>query len=298
MSDSMAKVVHDGGMKRGESLRWLERGVRATVMGMIVAATCYTVSVFGALWGEWRQMKGTPVSQQPYDTSINPTAAILPLAGHWSFAELDWELRSSHLRLADVESRLACFGQPISSEAAASLPDVSQELLELAEILKLRPIDHAGMQTYRVDQPGLKAQFTLCIASGRPKLAALAVAVAHSEEQWQLVEVRRRTRTSGVVSGDFLLPLPSHALRCGARQTNEGRVLLELVSLNTTADELLSNWKNAGWEVRESDFGNGNDFSFLCARGERVVYAWSADPHDSLRSLMLVDAAASANTGH
>jgi hypothetical protein len=198
--------------------------------------------------------------------------------------------------MPDVVQRFACLRESIASESAAALPDASRELLELVASLKLKPIDHGGTRVYCVEEPGLKAQVTLCMVAGQPKVATVGVAIPHGDDQWQLFELRPRTGTTTTVSGGFLLPLPSNARRSGARQTDDGRPLLELVSLRTTADELVSHWKKAGWEVRASDFGNGRDFSFLCARGDEVVYAWSADPHDELRNLMLVDAATGANT--
>lgn len=291
----MVWVIHAYRMRRDASLRWVGRGVRAAVLVMIFAACCYTASVYGVLWAEWRQVKRTP-GLQPTSVAGIDAAGILPLAGHWSFADLDWELRSSHGGVADVVRRFACLRESIASETAAALPDASQELLELVANLKLKPIDRGGMRVYCVEEPGLKAQVTLCMVAGQPKLATMGVAIPHGDDQWQLFELRPRTENTTTKTGGFLLPLPSPARRSGARQTDDGRPLLELVSLRTTADELVSHWKKAGWEVRPGDFGNGHDFSFLCARGDEVVYAWSSDPQDELRNLMLVDAAASANT--
>ena len=63
---------------------------------------------------------------------------------------------------------------------------------------------------------------------------------------------------------------------------------MEFVSLHSDADTLVSSWKTAGWEVRPSGLGNPGSFSYLCARGDEVVYAWSADSPDALENLMLV----------
>jgi len=55
-------------------------------------------------------------------------------------------------------------------------------------------------------------------------------------------------------------------------------------------------WKEDGWEVRPSGLMGSDAFSFLCARGPDVVYAWSADPAESLKNLMLVRTANPSDT--
>jgi hypothetical protein len=93
-----------------------------------------------------------------------------------------------------------------------------------------------------------------------------------------------------------LLPLPAGAHRSGGRFADDGRVLLELISLDSTADKLVADWKKAGWQIRPSGIANPADFSVLCARGNDTVYAWSGDPHDSLQNLMLVNTPTPADT--
>jgi hypothetical protein len=126
----------------------------------------------------------------------------------------------------------------------------------------------------------------------------MAAAFPQNAERWQYFELipRRSTAASPVATKPQLLPLPLGARRDGGRFADDGRPLLELVSLDSNAEELFSLWKTAGWEVHPSGAGSRDDFSFLCARGNDVIYAWSADPRSSLQNLMLVRTPTSSDT--
>ena len=93
-----------------------------------------------------------------------------------------------------------------------------------------------------------------------------------------------------------LLPLPTGATRSGGRYDDAGQLIMEFVSLDTTADELTKSWKAAGWEVRPSGFGDGHEFSYLCGRVRRNDLRLDADPANSLKNLMLVRSPAAADT--
>jgi hypothetical protein len=72
---------------------------------------------------------------------------------------------------------------------------------------------------------------------------------------------------------------------------------LEFVSLDTKADALLRDWTNAGWETRVSGLAEPGDFSYLAVRDGETIYAWSSDPAEGLKNLMLVRTPADADTG-
>ena len=93
------------------------------------------------------------------------------------------------------------------------------------------------------------------------------------------------------------MPLPPDATRSGGRFDEDGQLLLELVSVTSTADHLLAAWRKAGWEVRPSGLGQPGDFTYLCARGADVIYVWSADPPKAIANLMLVRTPDAADTG-
>jgi hypothetical protein len=94
----------------------------------------------------------------------------------------------------------------------------------------------------------------------------------------------------------FLLPLPAGAARVGGRFADDGHALLELITLSSTANQLIATWNAAGWEIRPAGFGAAAEFRYLCARGDQVIYAWSADEPGALQNLMLVRAPSNADT--
>jgi hypothetical protein len=71
---------------------------------------------------------------------------------------------------------------------------------------------------------------------------------------------------------------------------------MELITLDATGSDLLASWKAAGWEIRHSGFADSAEFSYLCARGDEVVYAWSAEEPAAIQNLMLVRTPAPADT--
>jgi hypothetical protein len=214
---------------------------------------------------------------------------LLPLAGQWSFGEMDWTFRSQLVEPNEIANRFAAAAASAGGNSSSEFPDVGQELLDLARNLEIEPIRRGNNQLYLLDRPELKAQLVVRVVDGREKAAALAAAFPQDEGQWQLFEfVPRRTGENFKTNAAHLLPLPAAAKRTGGRFDDDGRLLLELVDVALVAKTLLSSWKNAGWDVRPTQFAGTEDFSYLCIRGNEVVYAWSANPRDSITKLMLV----------
>jgi hypothetical protein len=265
------------------------RACRAALLVLVVAAGCYVAYGFGRLYAEWRQT-GRPIDESsPATFDPNVLTPAMPLDGPWSFAQLDWDIRSQIVSSADVFARFETFADAPGEANDEQLPDVSPELVDLAESLEVKAVNRGGNQVYRLDRPNLKAQLLVRIVTGAPKVVALAAALPQDHDRWQLLELTPRgaTESSAAVLPQ-LLPLPPGARRDGGRFANDGRALLELVSLDSTAEELFSVWKAAGWDVRPNGAASVHEFSYLCARGSEVIYAWSADPRDALKNLMLV----------
>ncbi len=260
-----------------------------TLWLFIVVGACYVAYGYSRLWKEWREIA------QPIDpafaTEFDPAvlAPTMPLEGPWSFAKLDWDVRSQLVAPAEVAERFEKLAASPATTRDEQLPDVSSELVELAEQLGAQPIEHAGNRVFQLERPNLKARLIARTVVSQLKVVALAVALPHSAEQWQFFELIPRGATgNSAATLPQLLPLPPGARRDGGRFANDGQALLELVSLDATADELFSVWKAAGWEVRPNGAGSPHEFSYLCARGIEVIYAWSADPRDAIKNLMLV----------
>jgi len=261
-------------------------------MGMLltmVAGLMYVAYGYGQLFAEWRQAAAGPVA--PAKTTafeLNPMMGSLPLEGPWIFADLEWDLRSTIVNAKDVDAKLDALRVPPSGELK-NFPDASLELLELIQSLPLQPVELSGCQLYAISRSGLKAQLLLRKVEGSTKVLTCAGGFAQDNQHWQMFELAPRAASIHSAEHEsHLLPLPAGAVRRGGRFADDGRLLLELISLGTDSDSLITAWRGAGWEVRPSGLGVEGGFSYLCARGNDVIYAWSADPSESLQSLMLV----------
>jgi hypothetical protein len=177
------------------------------------------------------------------------------------------------------------------------LPDVSDKFLALVRDLNITPVEHAGNQIYKLDRPEIRGQLVTRDFGGHAKIVSLAVATPHEGEQWLLHELTpRQAAETTPTPVDHLLPVPAGARREGGKFGIDGELLLELISLNSNADDLLRAWRTAGWDIHETGLGDGDAFSYLCARGDDTIYVWSADERNSLQNLMLVRSPSSGDT--
>ena len=273
----------------GDTRNRFARHVRTTLLFVVVAAACYVSYGLGKLWAEWRQA-ARPVTEVVATTSErSSTAMSMPLAGQWSFAELDWNLRSSLVPPSEVDQRLDSLVAAAASAEISDLPEMDDDLMELAAVLRLEPIERAGSQIYVLNRPGMKGRLVVRKVDGGSKVAGFVAAYPLDTDQWQVLEGTPRGFTkSADTATPHLLPLPPNSQRNGGRFGADGGLVMEFVSVRCDAAALLAKWKQAGWEVRASEMGSSDGFSYLCARGREVVYAWSPDPLGALENLMLV----------
>lgn len=275
----------------------LEAALRAVLIVAIVIAGWRVGRSYVELIGEWRQLAQPASSTRSSASKLDSMAAVLPLAGQWSFSESEWNLRTESKSARDVKVFFESLAKSPASETDAQLPDLDDELAELIGKFQIQPIERNGNQIYSLDLAGMKAQLVVRNVGGRHKSVGFAVAYTPGDGTWQLATFTPRAATSTLETEiPHLLPLPAEARRSGGRFDDDGRLLMELAELHSSADAIISTWKNAGWEVRPSGMGGPEDFSYLCARGDEVVYAWSADPRDALESLMLVRTPDEADT--
>lgn len=262
---------------------------RAVFLAVAVGAAWYLGSGFARLYREWQAAVEPPAESQTTAPELGAMASVLPLAGPWTFAEMDWNLRSETMKRGDVDRRFRKLSVTSPGEHAAELPDVGQELSDYIAKLQLLPVDRAGNSVYVLDKPSFKAELVVRDVAGKRKTVGMVVGLPTTGDDWQVFELTPRGLSPNAKLAEaHLLPLPSTAVRRGGRFADDGRLLLELISLDTNADALVSAWKDAGWEVCSSGLGDANAFSLLCAHGDEVIYALSANPRESLHNLMLV----------
>jgi hypothetical protein len=265
--------------------------LRLVILGVLVLAACYIAYGFGQLWAEWReaQQVSTHTKQPVAGAVLNPMVGALPLAGPWSFGDLEWNLKSTIVRTDEVPPRLEALCKPEPVANGAQLPDVGPELLEITTMLNLQPESRDGFELYRVNRHDLKGLLVARNIDGQAKVIAAAVAYPHAGDFWQLYELTPQGASPKIdTQAPHLLPLPENAVRRGGRFADDGRLLLELISLNSDEGSLIDLWRRAGWEVQPSGLGDAGGFSFLCRQGDDVMYAWSANSGEALKSLMLV----------
>ncbi len=215
--------------------------------------------------------------------------AALPLAGQWSFGGLDWNFASSTVQRDAIAARFETLQSTALQSPLQQLPDMGADLIEIASMLNVVPEVHEGYRIYRLGQPDLKAELITRDVGGRERAVAAACAYPQTDERWQLFElmpINASHKTTPQL--DHLLPLPANAVRRAGRFADDGRLLLEMITLNSNSDDVLKAWQSAGWEVHASGVGDPGAFSFFCARGNDVIYAWSANRPETLKTLMLV----------
>jgi hypothetical protein len=278
----------------------LARAFRTLLLIVTVAAGCYVAYGFGRLWAEWREMaRSAEIDDLKLAASSDASlhAPALPLDGPWSFAQLNWNIRSHIADPAEVFQRFEAQANAVRGANESALPDVSPELVETIESLQIKPTVRGDNLLYRYERGNLMAQMAVRVVDGKEKVVALAAAVRDGDDGWQFFEFTPGAATQEFTASEqHLLPLPPGARRDGGRFADDGQPLLELISIHSNFDELRCVWQNAGWEVVPSGLGGPNDFSYLCVRGDEVVYAWSANPPSELRDLMLVRTTNSADT--
>lgn len=282
-----------------KSPRWTAGLARLAILAAAFAICCVSAYRMGVLVSNWRHPVGAAALRRADATDLASLSPTMPLAGLWSFDELDWNMRSEWTSEAELPARFEAIARKTPRHAAEALPDADQDFLALAGALGVRSSERDGQRVYQLSRPGLQAQWITRDVAGTVKSCSFAVAYPSIDEEWQVFEFTPRTRNeiNEAYPSAHLLPLPADAHRDGGRFADDGRVLMEFVSLSSTADSLVRDWKAAGWEVRESGLAEPGKFSFLAVRGAETIYAWSSDPGGAVSELMLVRTPAGADTG-
>jgi len=262
---------------------------RRALMIVVIGALAYVAYGIGNLLSEWRNSV-RPIQPSARTNTLldaSPLNSALTLSGSWTFSNVDWNMRSGIIDAKDVETRLKTLAEPPTGETT-HYPDVSPEILRAIEFFHTVPVEHGDFLVYNCLRGELKAQLLARKVDGKLKAITMAVALPQSDGKFQIFELTPSGASSKNGESSHLLPLPDKATRLGARFADDGRLLLELITLDSNADSLKADWNKAGWEVRPSGLGDLHSYSLLCGRGNDVIYAWSADPPEALKTLMLV----------
>ena len=246
---------------------------RLICIGAIVWAGLITADAVGSL-----SNFNTPIPENITEPLIcSFPESLIPAHGFWTFADAEMSIE----QVSCSEGELNRHTQEILSSKPLPM-DAKQDASQLIAMAK----SNGATQTeciagtaWEIDTPSLR----LCLLASKSKtpfLVAAAIAFADGD-RWQLTKLTPKRSQS-----DRLLPLPADAQTCCTRQNDSGELQMELVNTSTSGEHLLRLWRKNGWRPQPSPWSTSESFSYLCVRGEEVVYAWSESLVGS-RTLML-----------
>jgi hypothetical protein len=172
----------------------LRRRVARWILPLLTFAVCCLVAFrIGEFLANRKHAAELAALRTGAAAESNPLAATMPLAGMWSFDELNWSIRSEIVPTSEVESKLSSLDATIVSDAS-TLPDIDADLAGLIEMLRVRPTERDGNQIYRLDRKSMKLQLVTRQVEGHSKTVACAMAYPHDDQNWQLYNSRPGAR--------------------------------------------------------------------------------------------------------
>jgi hypothetical protein len=95
-----------------------------------------------------------------------------------------------------------------------------------------------------------------------------------------------------------LLPLPEDTRTLCRRIGADHTVQMEIVTVNSTRQQILDLWQSAGWIVQPAPHERTGTFACYCGRGDEFVYAWSGSKTNRIETLMLVNSPHTGKPAH
>ncbi|MEM7313630.1 MAG: hypothetical protein AAF497_10815, partial [Planctomycetota bacterium] len=207
----------------------------------------------------------------------------LPAAGHWNYAGLPIQIQTSLLDQHQLRATLQRLEQRPDDP---SVEFDATQLVELANAYGLVASDptaagspsHAARTIYRLDEAD---RIVRLVVNSGPKavtqLVAAALAVQTPDGRYQ-VHIVTPANHSTRSDHDDLLPLPPGTKTIATRSDDTRRSTLQIAALPGDSSELLDDWRSRGWEVKHTDWGSPEDFSYLVAKDTTIIYASAPDP--------------------
>ncbi len=236
---------------------------RLICLGAVAWSGLMVVDVAGSFRSLWRS-GGEGAGNAVAFSSIPDQ--WLPSDGYWSFANTDLSVQTIGCDDVELERRLENLLAMEGSETV-SKPDASHLVALAKSNGATRQACPAGW-LWEFAQAGIRVRL-VTTDSNQPCIVVAAVAIRDAE-QWQLTMFKPQPPLS-----DHLLPLPAEARTICARRNDANALQMELIDTSQTAEQLLARWRSAGWDIRHTPWGDDQSFSYLCVRGDQVVYTWS-----------------------
>ncbi len=285
----------------GRVKRRFVMAVQVAMIGLVLWLGFSTFRSMSTLFGKTKKLTDVQEANvKSNQSSVDEIAAtFIPPAGHWTVEGLEWGLGRSEMSAEEVDGRMReifVSEAAHAEDAAAPLPSITSDWRKLIDQAgQLEPIKQGDNTIYRIEQPALKARIVVRQSGDSEELIAGAIAFPASGDRWELIDLVPNASHGEGDPVPHLLPMPIGAQRSMARWSQDGGLLMELISLNADGRLLMQMWKSAGWSVHPSRMGDPANFSLQCHRGDDSIYAWSDDSMDAISQLMLVHTSPTKN---
>ena len=225
-----------------------------------------------------------PIAPLDLKTRANELGDMARIDGAWTFAGMPWQFSVRVISDGQIGSAIV---QPVErKEFAAATRNGELALIQFMEDLEVPCTDNGTGRIFdfTCDEFRVAVRTSERRDGERVEVARLAIP---ETDQWTVFEVIPSESKDGPdeLSGKHLLPLPALAQQICARQTKNGALLLEVVSVKATQRELFDDWRRRGWSIEEHETPGTR--TLVCTFGSIQVLAW-AEPHSDGLSTELV----------
>lgn len=273
----------DGATRSTKSVTGLTYVGRAFTILVLLAVSLWTCRNWSFILGRAKPI--TPVASSHLNSHAGQLGEIAESNGTWTFAGLPWELSIRTVRSDEIDSNIM---RPVERQKfEPATRDGEAELIQFAESFEVPCVVTDVGRVFRFDSDGVRAIIrTLKMDDGeRVEVARLAF---FDSNLWTLYDVIPSYTNGDSKAGgvDHLLPLPASAEQTCARHTTDGTLLLEIVGVNKSRDELIKVWSRHGWSIEKHKTPGGT--TLVCTLGSSQILAW-AEPRrdDALTQLVL-----------
>lgn len=219
------------------------------------------------------------------DKSIQSAENIFCLEpGHWNFNGSNLAIGRHNCDDRQAKEYLDHF--PGTGSFESDCGD-AVHLVALAKLNGATQSQHESGVLWTADDAESRMRL-LVTDSATPKLLAVAVATKLNG-RWDVTITNSKEKANG-----YLLPMPAKTDVACSRRNEAGEIQMQLLETSLDREQLLNQWRESGWEIRHTQWGSADSFSYLCVKNEQVVYAWSNV--DRGKKTLLLSSATTSNT--
>lgn len=198
--------------------------------------------------------------------------------GYWAFADSPLTTQKISCDQAELDRRLEMI---VSDDRQVASNCDATEFIRIAESVGIKPVESSNKLVWIYDEADLQIRLVTS-RNKTPLLTSAAVATRYGA-RWELMVLKPRATVDA-----HLLPLSAETQSLCRRRDEAGRLQFELLTTSDADHQLLDRWRSAGWEIQHTPWGSATSFSYLCARGDQAIYAWSPATTDKRKLILSV----------